>query len=230
MESPEIAQGADGAGGGLSQQQQLAIGTTDFGLSFSTPFQRGTASALSYVGRILANDVHAAAVGVAAKPFVFANDLIKLGSAIWSLDAQAIGVRTFATIYDALIPTYGYYGGAGWGLDTFPLGQSGNPLPLNSVDWASFLHDSNLRNLQWLRNVWSPTVRSLPPGPLPAPSVSLMRHLEQCRSASRAYFSDSGAVERSLGPHRGLRYRLLSLVHRNLLSQARKYHPICNNE
>jgi hypothetical protein len=159
----QFAQGANGGGGGLSQQQQLEINTTDFGFSFSTPFQRGFGSALSYVGRILAHDLAPTAVGILAKPIVLAQDLWDLGQSVWALDPASIARNALGTVLDQAIPTYGFYGGGGWGTRQF--GNIGIPGPLNSVDWASLSHDISFRHLQWVRNVWAPTVPSLPPGP-----------------------------------------------------------------
>ncbi len=155
-------QGANVAG--LSQQEQLDFAVGAYAQHFSTPFQRGFWSGIGYVGRILGHDLAAAAVGAVVKPFVFAKDVWGLGQSVWALDPGLVARSAFNTVYDAIIPTYGLYGGAGYGLSTWP-GLIGRlPEPLNRVDWASFIHDINTRNLQWATHVWSSSPL-LPPGP-----------------------------------------------------------------
>jgi hypothetical protein len=114
------------------------------------------------LGKILVHDVFAQIVGIAAKPFVLAWDLRTIGQSIWSGDLAGAAAETLGLVAHAVFPTYGYYGGYGYGLDQFP---NGVPLPLNQVDYASLTHDYNFNNFGWIRNVWSPNIPSLPPGP-----------------------------------------------------------------
>lgn len=145
-------------GPGISQQKQLDFLQSEFGQRFSTPFQRGLWSGASYLGSILGHDLAATVVGIVAKPFVFVHDLWTLGQSVWALNPGLIARNAFGTVFDAIIPTYVFYGGAGYGVDTWPGVLGRLPDPLNAVDWASYVHDVNTRNLEWVRNVWSPPI------------------------------------------------------------------------
>jgi len=126
---------------------------------------QGLGDAIATGAKVLAADLAATAVGIAAKPAVIAHDLWRLGQSIGSFTPGAIAASALALGVDAAIPTYGFYGGGGWGTG-WPWGAGGWPAPLNRVDWASFHHDQSFDHFRWVQDVWSVHGRGLPPGPI----------------------------------------------------------------
>jgi hypothetical protein len=147
---------------GYSQYNQLRMAEDNFGLVIKTPFQQSVTAALSYLGKIIVHDLYAAGVGIAAKPIVFAWDLRDLATDALAGNIGAVATDTIGLVLDAAFPTYGYYGGLGWGTRQF---QDHVPLPLNQVDFGNLLHDMWGDNLNWVRDVWTWTGPTVPPGP-----------------------------------------------------------------
>ena len=88
----------------------------------------------------VAFDIYAVTIGQLGALYVFFRyDLPTVAmDAVGGSIVQALG-DLGKTFYDLLLPHYGYYGGAGWGVGrTF---GNGSPAPLNQVDAASYQHD-----------------------------------------------------------------------------------------
>ena len=119
---------------------------------------------VAYVGEVLAKDIYATVVGQVGAVGTFFQDIAGVGSSLFNLDIIGAGKGVFRTVFDAIVPNYGYYGGAGWGTRQF--GEDGIPVPLNRVDWASYQHDINFDHSQWVRDVWSGDMPGVPAGPI----------------------------------------------------------------
>ena len=83
----------------------------------------------------LTADLAATLVGVVGKVYVTATDIFKIGRSLFALDLKGIGVNFAKSIHHLVVPTYGWYGGAGWGGDQDDIG--GQRTPLNAVDASS---------------------------------------------------------------------------------------------
>lgn len=124
---------------------------------------RGFGRGVAKFAKVLAVDVQALVVGQVGAVTTFFGDLASVGTNLFNFDLACVGRAVYKTVYDAIIPNYGYYGGAGWGLDQHP---NGVPAPLNSQDWANFQHDDHMLSLQWVRDSWSGSSAYLPTGPI----------------------------------------------------------------
>jgi RHS repeat-associated protein len=150
-------------GSGLSPQQQLEINKSEFGQNFSTPFQRGLWSSVTYAGKILAVDVYAAVVGnTVGKLAAFLYDFGQLGEAATQGNILGVGRGLLDIAIDLPFPNYGWYNGRHWGTTQF--GNSGVPTPLNGQGYAGLRHDVLPRHLGWVRNSWG--FYGLPAGPI----------------------------------------------------------------
>lgn len=108
----------------------------------------------SFVNTIT-TDIGATIVGAFGKVYVTGRDIYRMGGALFSGNMGALGksIATFA--HDLIIPTYGWYGGAGWGLDQD--GIWGKRSPFNSVDSSSRQHDIDANDWGWVARNWAST-------------------------------------------------------------------------
>lgn len=80
-------------------------------------------------------------------------DLFDLGSSFFSGDIGAIGRQSLRTLQNLLIPNYGAYSGAGYGRHPNDRVSHGGA-PFNTVDYASWIHDGNSDEWQWIQNTF----------------------------------------------------------------------------
>jgi hypothetical protein len=124
---------------------------------------RGIGRGIANVAKILAVDIQALAVGQIGAIGAFFQDLGIVSSRLFQFDLVGAGRGLAQTVFDAIVPNYGYYGGAGWGVRQF--GVDAVPTPLNRVDWAIFRHDISFRHSEWVKDVWSGEMPGIPAGP-----------------------------------------------------------------
>lgn len=68
-------------------------------------------------------------------------------------------------IKDAVILDYGSFGGANWGTDYFGQDQS---MQINQGDVASFHHDNDMNEIDWIKRNWTTTPSKQWVGPIGA--------------------------------------------------------------
>lgn len=103
----------------------------------------------------LTADLAATLVGVVGKVYVTATDIFKLGRPLFTLDLKGFGVNFAKSIHHLVVPTYGLYGGAGWGGDQDDIW--GQRTPLNAVDASSQTHDDDGNDWGWVARNWRST-------------------------------------------------------------------------
>ena len=126
------------------------------------------------VTEIVLTDVVATTVGLGGTAFTTVRDVANVATfgqiaALGNVDKKSgarvktgIGGALSGLVAHAVIPDYGFYGGAGWGTDQF--GRDGKPAPLNRVDQASYTHDKLYEHLRWVKDAWSPKTEGVAPG------------------------------------------------------------------
>lgn len=103
---------------------------------------------LKYILEVLRNDIAGLLIGLAQKPLGIFEGINEAIEKFWQGDAIGGLTGIGKAIWSAVVPTYGFYGGAGVGTEQY--GADGTPAPLNRVDEASLQHDVNFRHHQWI--------------------------------------------------------------------------------
>jgi hypothetical protein len=113
------------------------------------------------------NTSFAGVIGQIGAVWTLGGDLSTLGKDLGSFNIKLAGKQLWNTIYDfAVIPHYGFYGGAGWGIQQF----KDDSMILNQGDYASYAHDVTCQikcdNRGWVQNQWNGNPAYVPVGPL----------------------------------------------------------------
>jgi len=147
------AQGGDGGGSRLGNALRripivgFALGSV--GDIVSGQIGHGVSS---FVNTLTA-DIGATVVGAFGKVYVTGRDIYRMGSALFSGNLGAFGRSVVKFTHDLIVPTYGWYGGAGWGAEQDNIWGFRNPF--NAVDANSQIHDGSGGNhLGWVVDNW----------------------------------------------------------------------------
>lgn len=103
----------------------------------------------------LTADLAATLVRVVGKVYVTTTDVLELSRSLFTLDLKGLGANFVKSIHHLIVPTYGWYGGAGWGLDQDR--TWGPRTPLNAVDASSRTHDRDENDWGWVARNWKST-------------------------------------------------------------------------
>jgi len=147
---------AQGANGGISQQEQLNLGAEQFGLRFSTPFQR----AGGYAWNMLRGDVLDLVGGVYGTARGIGQGLYNIGAGLATLNPARIGQG----FYDLVSPAVLRLGSHG-GLNYPGTPDNSSPFPSTGTkpNNASIIHDLDVAqtgfshsapHFRWIANAW----------------------------------------------------------------------------
>jgi hypothetical protein len=145
-----------------------ALGIVSFGHSGS--FGRGMGQIGYGIGgtaNILARDVAATIVGIGGTIYTTVRDVADVVS-LGKVTSGGNPLTAVANLVsNALIPDYGMFGGRGWGTTQ----GRGERSILNQGDVASYNHDGNMNEIQWLKANYSTNPQSTWVGPVGATYV-----------------------------------------------------------
>ncbi len=154
---------AEGVSGNQASRQSEAAAQLS-GMEKALRVVGGIFNAAVYAAKTIAIDVYALVVGQIGALWTLGENLWETGYNLFSGAPIRAGISLMSTIYNLIIPNYGLYGGAGWGMDQF--GDDGLPRPLNSLDRANFLHDGDFNEAAWVKSGWFGGSGDLGPGPI----------------------------------------------------------------